>query len=314
MTLKVFVDGQHGTTGLQIVDQLRGHPDVRLLEMAAAQRRDRDARAALLNEADVAILCLPDDAARESVAMIHSPATRVIDASTAHRVDPGWVFGFPELDAGQRDRLRGALRISNPGCYAIGSISLLRPVMDAGVFRPEVALGIIGLSGYTGGGKDLIAAHEAGADPDPAALYALAMDHKHVPEIMRYGRLSTRPLFVPTVAHYAQGMLVSIPFRAGDLAAGVPGKAVHDALASRYRDEQFISVRPLDDTAWLERGRYLRPDRLNGTNRLEQGVYWNASVGQGLMVSRLDNLGKGASRSAVQLLNLVGGFPEERGV
>ncbi|MCP5267294.1 MAG: N-acetyl-gamma-glutamyl-phosphate reductase [Burkholderiaceae bacterium] len=312
MTLKVYVDGQHGTTGLQIVEELRHHPDVSLIELPAEQRRDRDARADRLNQADVAILCLPDDAAIEAVSMIGSDHTRVIDASTAHRIAPGWVFGFPELDAGQRDRLRGATRIANPGCYAVGAISLLRPVMDAAVFRPDVGVTIIGLSGYTGGGKDLIAVHETDPDPEPAAVYAMGMNHKHVPEIMAYGRLATRPLFLPTVGHYAQGMLVSIPFRDTDLAPGVPASAVLEALSERYRDEAFISVRPADDTGWLERERFLRPDRLNGSNRLEQAVYWNPKAGQGVMISRLDNLGKGASRSAVQLVNLIGGFPEDR--
>ncbi len=312
MKTRVFVDGQHGTTGLQIVEKLRVRPEVQLLELSAEDRRNVSVRAERLNEADVAILCLPDDAAKEAVALVKSPTTRIIDASTAHRVTPGWVYGFPEMNRGQREALKAATRIANPGCFAIGAISLLHPVVGAGLLDASAPIGILGLSGYSGGGKDLIAIHEGTEDPEPLAMYGLSLDHKHVPEIMHFGGLKTRPLFQPNVGHFAQGMLVSVPFNVGALRPGVSPKQLHDCLAAHYAGETFVTVRPANDEGWLERGRYLRPDRLNGTNRLEIGVYWNDKVGQGQLIARLDNLGKGASGSCVQVLNLISGLPEDR--
>ena len=312
MKTKVFVDGQHGTTGLQIVEKLRVRAEIDLLELSADDRRNVSARADRLNEAHVAILCLLDDAAKAAVALVQSPTTRIIDASTAHRVTPGWVYGFPELHRGQRDALKAATRIANPGCFAIGAISLLHPVVAAGLFDANGPVSILGLSGYSGGGKDLIAIHEDTEDPEPLAMYGLGLDHKHVPEIMQYGGLNARPLFQPNVGHFAQGMLVSVPFNVSALTSGVTPKQLHDCLATHYAGEAFVSVRPANDEGWLERGRYLRPDRLNGTNRLEIGVYWNDKVGQGQLIARLDNLGKGASGSCVQVLNLISGLPEER--
>lgn len=301
---KVFIDGEAGTTGLQIRERLAGRDDIDLLRIDPAQRKDPSARREAFATADVAILCLPDAAAREAVTLAQDLPVRIIDASTAHRTDPAWVFGFPELNPATRARLAAAERVSNPGCYSTGAIALLAPLVAAGMIAADAPLSINAVSGYTGGGKDLIAEFEAGQAPD-FFVYALAQSHKHLPEIAAHAGLTRRPIFVPSVGRFAQGMVVQIPLqlRAGGLAE------VSDALAAHYDSAAFVSVVPADRYA----GRVV-PTALNGTNRMELSVHGDDASGAGVLVAVLDNLGKGASGAAVQNLNLMLGLDETTGL
>lgn len=300
MVAKVFIDGEVGTTGLQIRDRLVGRKDIALISLAEDRRKDAGARADAFAQADVAILCLPDDAAIEAAAICADLPTRLIDASTAHRVNPDWVFGFPELAAGQRAAIVGAKRVSNPGCYSTCAIALLRPLTDAGLVRGDADLSIFGISGYSGGGKAMIAEFEKG-EANGAFLYATGQKHKHMPEVMAYGHLSKSPIFVPAVGHYAQGMIVQIPLH------GVDAGAVHAALAAHYAGSTFISVRSLDAVQPRE-----NPQAFNNTNKLELSVL---GTDDRVVVSAiLDNLGKGASGAAVQNLNLMLGLEEGAGL
>ncbi|UXY14229.1 N-acetyl-gamma-glutamyl-phosphate reductase [Chitiniphilus purpureus] len=307
----LFIDGEHGTTGLQIVERLSGREDLALLSLPVELRRSVPDREALLNSADIVILCLPDDAAKESVAAIHNPAVRVIDASTAHRVAPDWVYGFPELESGQRNRIANAKRIANPGCYATGAIALLRPLIAAALLPPTAALNILGVSGYTGGGKALIEVHED-TDPEPFAFYGLGLSHKHLPEIQQHSGLTAKPVFLPSVGHFPTGMLVAIPLHAAQLNGSA--QQVADTLAQWYADERFVTVAPLNRQDTLLRGAFLRADTLSGTNQLEILPYASASGDELVLIARLDNLGKGASGAAVQNLNLLLGQDEALGL
>lgn len=308
---KIFIDGEHGTTGLQIVERLAGRTDLQLLSLPVELRRSVEHRKALLNEADVVILCLPDDAAIESVAMIENPAVRVIDASTAHRIDPTWVYGFPELAADQREKIRASTRIANPGCYATGAIALLRPLIERGVLPADTALNILGVSGYTGGGKALIEVHES-ADAEPFAFYALGLSHKHLPEIQHCTGLTTKPVFLPSVGHFPTGMLVAIPLHASQLNGSA--EDVAKALADWYAGERFVTVAPLGSQDVLERDAFLRADTLSNTNQLQILPYASKSGGELVLIARLDNLGKGASGAAVQNLNILLGQDEAIGL
>ncbi|MFI5307539.1 MAG: N-acetyl-gamma-glutamyl-phosphate reductase [Polyangiales bacterium] len=311
---QVFVDGQAGTTGLRIHELLGGRDDLELLEIAPERRKDPAARAALLNRAAVSILCLPDDAAREALGLLQSPEARVIDASTAHRVADGWIYGLPELAPGQRAAIASAKRVSNPGCYPSSVLLLVRPLVDAGLLAADAPLVIHALSGYSGGGSSLIARWE-----DPAnrllalayeAPYALERRHKHVPEMVRHGRLAHEPCFVPAVGPFRCGMRVQVPLHASMLGRGANAEVLFEALRARYAGERFVSV-ALTREALSERS--LDPTACNDSNRVQLHVLPHPS-GHVLLVAILDNLGKGAAGAAVQSLNLMLGLPEHHGL
>ncbi|MPY65211.1 N-acetyl-gamma-glutamyl-phosphate reductase [Deinococcus sp. SDU3-2] len=307
MTPRIFIDGEAGTTGLQIRARLEGRTDLDLLSIDLARRKDPEARRELLNSAEVAILCLHDDVAREAVAMIENPATRVLDASSAHRTAEGWAYGFPELTRQSRDEIRAARLVSNPGCYATGAIALLRPLTNAGLLPPDFPLSVQGFSGYSGGGRALVDAHEGrGEHPmaGPFKSYALSLTHKHQPEMARHGGLTQPPLFTPHVGGWRQGMLVQIPLHLGPL--GVTAARLHEALADHYAGERFVRVRPFEGGQPADP--ILDPQILNGTNELELFVYASPGGEHALLVSRLDNLGKGASGAAVQNLDVMLGL------
>ena len=319
MVATVFIDGESGTTGLQIRQRLEGRNDLAVASIDAAQRKDPARRAEMMNDADAVILCLPDDAARDAVGLIRNNRTRVIDASTAHRTTEGWTYGFPEMTVGQRAAIAGAGRVSNPGCYATGAIALLRPLVSRGVLPAGWPVTINAVSGYSGGGKALIAAFEDAGSPqathDTFRLYAMGVVQKHIDEIQMYSALEGRPLFIPSIGRFAQGMLVSVPLQLW----AIPGKpkldALHAALAEHYAGEHYIDVEPLEETLAIGLASSLdprnpEPEGLNDTNRMTLSVFGNPEHEQAVLLAKLDNLGKGASGQAVQNLNLMLGLEE----
>jgi N-acetyl-gamma-glutamyl-phosphate reductase len=310
---RVFVDGQEGTTGLRIHEFLAKRSDIEVLRIAPERRKDADERARLLNAADVAFLCLPDAAAREAAALVNNPKTCLIDASTAHRTAPGWTFGMPELAPDQREKLRASKRISNPGCHSTGFILLVRPIVDAGLLPRDAALSATSITGYSGGGKKMIEQYEAGGDPRLTAPrpYGLKLGHKHLPEMTAHGGLAGAPVFMPIVSNFYKGLSVSVPLHLSQLSVEARAERIHAVLAERYAGERFIRVMPLRDASTLEDG-YFDLQACNDTNRVDLFVFANET--QVLLMSRLDNLGKGASGAAVQCMNLHLGLDEGLGL
>jgi N-acetyl-gamma-glutamyl-phosphate reductase len=294
---RVFIDGAAGTTGIEIESRLSGRPEFDLLRLADADRKDANARRAMLNAAEVVILCLPDDAAREAVGLIENPSTRVIDASTAHRTTPGWTYGFPEIG----NDVASANRVSNPGCYATGFIALIAPLVSAGVLAPTTRLSCNAVSGYSGGGKAMIAEFEADAAPTAWRAYALSLMHKHVAEMQAHGGIMHAPLFAPSVANTYRGMIVDIPLFDVD-----PG-AARAVLEARYDGSPVVRVRTLDESV-------LTIEHAADSDRLDLFVFGRADGSQCRLVAALDNLGKGASGAAVQNLNLMAGLAETTGL
>ena len=305
MVAKVFIDGEAGTTGLQIRERLGRRRDIELLTVPSELRKDLGARAERLNAADVAILCLPDDAARESVSLIENATTRVIDASSAHRTAPDWDYGFPEMTPEQADRIAASRRVSNPGCYPQGVIACVRPLIEAGLLPADFPVTVNAISGYSGGGRQLIETYEADGAQNPAFLpYALGFRHKHLPEMTRYSGVSSTPIFVPAVGNYAQGMVTMVPLRLEGLERAASGEEIHTCLTERYASMKgsFVDVAPF---VHADRVPELDPETFNGTNRMRLHVFASQDRAQAVLVAVYDNLGKGASGAAVQNLNLM---------
>ncbi|MCC0039990.1 MAG: N-acetyl-gamma-glutamyl-phosphate reductase [Brucellaceae bacterium] len=307
MKPRIFIDGEHGTTGLQIRSRLAGRTDLDVISIPEAERRNKAMREDFLKQADIAILCLPDEGSREAVEMLAGTnSTRLIDTATAHRVDPDWVYGFAEMDKDQAAKIARARLVANPGCYPTGAIALVRPLVAAGILPEDYPVTVNAVSGYTGGGKQMIAQMEQPDHADAITsnhfLYGLTLRHKHVAELMKHGLLTRRPIFAPSVGRFAQGMLVQVPLHLGDLNGMQTVESVHAALAAHYDGQSIVEVVPLEDSAALAR---LDPEELAGTDRMKLFVFGTPGDGHANLVASLDNLGKGASGAAVQNMELM---------
>jgi N-acetyl-gamma-glutamyl-phosphate reductase len=305
MGVRVFIDGEAGTTGLEIRERLAAEPAITVASIAEDKRKDPDARRALMGEVDLVVLCLPDAAAVEAVALaetLGARAPKIIDASTAHRTAPGWVYGFSELNDAQADAIRAARHVANPGCYPTGGIALLRPLVDAGLLPADYPVTVNAVSGYSGGGKSMIEAYDKNAAPD-FELYGLALTHKHVPELTLYSGLKRAPIFVPSVGNFRQGMLVSVPLHLDTLPGKPSALDLQKALEAHYRGSALVRVASADEAGKLN-GR-IDALALNGSDKLELFVFGNEAQGQAVLVARLDNLGKGAAGAAVQNIKLM---------
>lgn len=314
MKSKVFVDGQHGTTGLQIRERLADRNDIEIIEIPEEKRKDASSRAELLNSVDIAFLCLPDDAARESVNLVSNPEVCIIDGSTAHRVADGWVYGLPEIKEGQRELIKKSKRISVPGCHATGFILMLHPLVSQGIVSPDYPVTVHGVAGYSGGGKSMIADYETEGSPDyirNPRPYSLKLDHKHLPEMTKYPGLTRPPVFNPTVVNVYKGEIISIPLAASHLEKKLSAADVRNILAEYYSGEQFIKVIPYPADDYLVNG-FMTFTDCNDTNNVEIFVFGNED--RILLSARYDNLGKGASGAAVQNMNIVLDMPEETGL
>jgi len=312
----IFIDGQVGTTGLQIYDRLKNRDDLSLLVIPEEDRKNKKIKHQFLNSADLVILCLPDEASKESVSLIENKAVKVIDASTAFRIDPDWTYGLPELDENQRNKICLARFVTNPGCYATGFILSIAPLIRSGIVPREYPVTIQAVSGYSGGGRQLIERYENRKKDFPDQLwmhrpYGFQLNHKHLPEMQKYAGLAHPPHFAPAVAHFEKGMLVTVPLHVHLLNKGTTSEQIHEALSKAYENEPFIQVFPLNDFDSLDKG-FLSPLECNGTNRLDLFVFGHE--GQIQITSRLDNLGKGASGAAVQNLNIMLGIAENKGL
>jgi N-acetyl-gamma-glutamyl-phosphate reductase len=312
---KIFIDGAAGTTGLEIRERLAPRAELELLTLPHAQRKDAAARKVMLNQADLVILCLPDEAAREAVALIDNPAVKVIDASTAHRVVPDWTYGFAELEVDGAARIAAAARVSNPGCWATGFLAIARPLVRAGLLPADAPLTVHGVSGYSGGGKSMIEEFEKTDAPHYVETvqraYALGLAHKHIAEMTRHAGLKHPPLFSPNVARFYRGMLVEVPLQLWSLPGAPKAAGLHAALADAYAGRELVSVAGLEEAAELK---VLDAELLSGTNRMTLFVFANEPAGQARIVAALDNLGKGAGGAAVQNMNLMLGLPETSGL
>ena len=318
---KVFIDGEAGTTGLQIYQRLAERSDLEVISIEPAKRKEASERAKMINAADVAILCLPDDAAREAVSWVTNPQTKVLDASTAHRTADGWAYGFPEMSIDQRSHIAAASRVSNPGCYPTGFLALMSPLVRSGLLPATFPATVNAISGYSGGGKKLIAQYEGfraeapnEESRSPYSPYGLGFGHKHVKEMQKYAGLHHAPLFVPAVGDFAQGMVVQVPLPLWSLKDPPTGKQLHEKLSVHYTNEPFVPVAPINSKEQLRDGSFFESKSANQTNEVQLFVFANDDTQEALLVARLDNLGKGASGAAVQNLNIMLGLSENSGL
>lgn len=315
---RVFIDGEAGTTGLQIYTRLSQRHDVTVVSIDPAKRKDVAERARMIDSVDIAILCLPDAAAQEVVSLVSSPTVKILDASTAHRTHPDWVYGFPELANDQREAIAKAHRVSNPGCYPTGFLAVMKPLVAAGLIPASFPITVNALSGYSGGGRKLIETYEEyGSEPEhdyPYGVYSLSFGHKHVKEMAHYSGLAHAPLFLPAVGAFEKGMLVQIPLPLWTLEKPPTGQQLWDTLDSYYADEIFVQVRGLGDTEELRDRKFLDTKNTNDTNQVELFIFANDDTHEALVAARLDNLGKGASGAAVQNMNIMLGLPEHTGL